>query len=237
MLKHSWKTAMVLVAMVSASAFGAFNTYTESFDSDTGAWRDNGDGPNPALWSNDLGPDGQPGVMVGSRTDGPFPAQVGAFGGDLGNPIQRIDNFLGDLNAKYGPLVQFSYWVRDLDGQTGGEPNEVTIHPNPAVLRWYTDPAVLAVGPNGWVQYGTTFDTTWTDAEANAGGWFASDPGVSWATLMQNVRNFFINAPTNGPVGNTEALYLDEVFIGGIPEPATLALLGLGGLMLIRRRH
>jgi hypothetical protein len=43
--------------------------------------------------------------------------------------------------------------------------------------------------------------------------------------------HFTVNAP--GPV----FMYLDNVVLGGVPEPATISLLGLGGLALIRRKR
>jgi hypothetical protein len=47
---------------------------------------------------------------------------------------------------------------------------------------------------------------------------------------------FEVNAASGGFVGSTAEVYIDNVHIMGVPEPATMALLALGAAMFAKRR-
>ncbi len=55
-------------------------------------------------------------------------------------------------------------------------------------------------------------------------------PDVSGGVTLQ------FNAATGAVTGSTAQLFIDNVSVRTIPEPASMALLGLGGLMLATRR-
>lgn len=75
--------------------------------------------------------------------------------------------------------------------------------------------------------------TTEIGPGGNVGTWtFLSDTGaipVGTATIQVSVYGVAVNS---GPDG-----YVDNVDVRIIPEPASLALVGLGGLMMLRRRR
>jgi hypothetical protein len=56
-------------------------------------------------------------------------------------------------------------------------------------------------------------------------------PDVSGGVTLQ------FNAATGGAAGSTSILEIDNVSVDVVPEPSSLALLGLGGLALMRRRR
>ncbi len=88
----------------------------------------------------------------------------------------------------------------------------------PAADNWYHVSANLADLSVGWWN-GTAWDMTATDWQLEVGGpgWpgVPVEPGESW----------------------TQIWLMDNLEITMIPEPATIALLGLGSLALIRRRR
>jgi len=63
----------------------------------------------------------------------------------------------------------------------------------------------------------------WNDASFSV-----TDPGL--LGLLQTELKFVYNAPDSG-----SQIYLDNILL--TPEPATLSLLALGGLMALRRRR
>lgn len=85
---------------------------------------------------------------------------------------------------------------------------------------------------NQWVSYSVDFDTSWTDEEAMATGWYQTDPSVSFTQLMTNVYQVQIDAglSTFGEAG------YDNVSITVVPEPVSTTLFLIGGATLGFRR-
>jgi hypothetical protein len=71
--------------------------------------------------------------------------------------------------------------------------------------------------------------TTWETYYRNTSA-FSDTPEIAVDALMFNV-----NGDTPGSLGN--GLVFDNVSLAAVPEPATLGLLCLGGLLMLRRRR
>ena len=69
--------------------------------------------------------------------------------------------------------------------------------------------------------------------------WASNTAALSGLTNLQNTTLIFRLAPTS-PSNNTKHWYLDNATLSGtvtvVPEPATVAILALGGLALLRKR-
>ena len=93
------------------------------------------------------------------------------------------------------------------------------------------------VPPTVWTNYSQAIDTTWTDAEANAAGWFQSGGSGSFSSVWASVDYLlFTQAAAVGPAGTWTAS-VDNFKLDVIPEPATLSLVAIGGVFgLIRRK-
>ena len=60
----------------------------------------------------------------------------------------------------------------------------------------------------------------------------STDPGI---TFTDTAKIRWAKGP--GSNGSSSAVYLDDIVITGVPEPATMALLGLGSMVILKRRR
>ena len=88
-----------------------------------------------------------------------------------------------------------------------------------------------------WATGEIDIDVNWTDDEAQAAGWQFNAPagGSNWSDDLSNglsfIRMMGHDTTNGGPLRG-----FDNPSFGVIPEPATIGLLAIGGLMIMRRR-
>ena len=115
----------------------------------------------------------------------------------------------------------FSVWARAVSGGPGAGGVDVY-----GYITWL-DAASVTIG-SGWLYPDAFPETTWEEVTL---GWGSGlDPivapaGAAWGWF--GVAGYYTNDEEGG-------YYVDDATV--TPEPVTLGLLGLGGLMLVRRR-
>lgn len=160
-----------------------------------------------------------------------------------------VSNTTGaDVNARFG-----SKWDFTISGNTSANPADYTISFDLRNVSGNWDPIALnlaVVTPNpvaGAGQYGHGFATM---NVAQADGWvhyefnladYVNDwwEGADW-DLMQSTWSIEVGMPWPGVsvadgVSFTQVWEMDNLQVA-IPEPATLSLLGLGALAMLRKR-
>lgn len=110
------------------------------------------------------------------------------------------------LVTPINPTNPLGYGNLRLSGSTG-----VSGSNSSAVIQWYTPGDPWVAGSNNWAGY------TGTVGGKGSGPLFASDHGA---------------IPFTNPAGSRDTMVVATV----VPEPITLALVGLGGLLLRRRK-
>jgi len=100
-------------------------------------------------------------------------------------------------------------------------------------MTWYTQPAAGAVlaGPTAWSPWATG-SWAWADLNLATGGWnYSADLADNVLALTLTVSNW------SSDISSREGVHPAYLVIETIPEPATMALLGIGAVALIRRRR
>jgi len=91
-----------------------------------------------------------------------------------------------------------------------------------------------ATGSTVTVRDNLTFSGTFVQADGTLAG---ADNGKGHYYVFQNVLGSDITLTATGTGGASEYGYVSGLQINAIPEPASLGLLGLGGLALLRRKR
>jgi len=138
-----------------------------------------------------------------------------------GNEIVNLGSGYGEGRIEQafattpGELYQVSFWAREYQG-TNTPTGIVTLR-----VYWDNSPPASATG-NDLLET-VTYDLTWAQYTYN----FTATEATS---ILE-----FTNGAYNGPDA-PDGVSLDAVSVVLVPEPATLCLLGLGGLLLRRKR-
>ncbi|MBN1514315.1 MAG: PEP-CTERM sorting domain-containing protein [Phycisphaerae bacterium] len=139
----------------------------------------------------------------------------------------------------YGPVNGFAYNARSANGLWSNESSLSTNQELDALTLEFTGAPVTAFGGNMVV----------TDKDGNiiAGDLVVTLADMTQITLSNQVASSFFGVTTEIPMlsitfePDPEAddawIQLDHLYVGQVPEPASLALLVLGGLAAIRRRR
>ncbi|HNQ22139.1 MAG TPA: PEP-CTERM sorting domain-containing protein [Phycisphaerae bacterium] len=148
------------------------------------------------------------------------------FGFDIGTENSSSPAFLGDYAAAGITGGGFDLNVFN----TTFDEVHLRFRRHVAENGWYYNFGQVVPNANMWESYDAAFDPTWNDVTALANGWSQEAFSPSFADLMTSVG--WIEARL---INNDSAIAgVDNVRI--VPEPGTLALLGIGLALAVRRR-
>ncbi len=151
----------------------------------------------------------------------------GAFD-EIGIRTTALPDFLGDYSGVGTVTVDINMFNSSvLDAQ-------VRFRRGVAENGWNFSFGPIAPNANLWESYSTgLFDPTWSDVDAAANGWVQESGAPSFADLMSSVGWAEVRFDTATGVSTLVGVDNFQLLV---PEPASAALLGLGGLVLLRRR-
>ncbi|MCP4249042.1 MAG: PEP-CTERM sorting domain-containing protein [bacterium] len=209
---HSVAAVLTVAIMTSVVAYGAVPGFTEDFNSGMGGF---GGGSTYALI---------PSGGVGGAADGylevstTFVAKLGAR--------STANDLTGDLSGS--GVTGFSFWLNDV-GQD--DPLEIHVGVGSAFTNFWISTAGFGPPENSWGQ----FSVDLTDES----GWVQIIGSGTFASALQNSDRLLFRHDGE-PLGQFPPSIqgdfgLDRITV--LPEPASLALLALGGAVVVRRRR
>jgi hypothetical protein len=168
------------------------------------------------------------GVLTPEAPAGSHVCFLGSEGGYARQYFMEADESTF-IDSTEGFSLPITFYAGRGDDWTGEHPAVLTVE-------------LVAEGPSGWQSFGPagafTVDFSTVDGPA-PGQW----KGYSTVLSMTNVPGDYLDQRTALMISNTGSGAGANVFLNGgayvdiVPEPATLGVLALGGLALIRRRR
>lgn len=233
----SFKLAFCGLAVTSIVAVSSAQSFVDTFSG----------GVNTGLWSvgfSDViqSSGGNPGSWLSASTDNFAPIVISGI---------DAPQFTGNFAAKGVTSIGLDMRIDLTDFPYGGDGYKLTayIYNTHGTANVEDDDYAYKAGEiipdvgSGWHSYDFALDsqaaslpTGWVGGSYNDPEHF--NPGVTWASLMADVDQIQFWGLSPGEFGifqNWQVGY-DNIRINAVPEPATLAILGLGAALIRKRK-
>ncbi len=134
----------------------------------------------------------------------------------------------GNLNALYGRKILISLDAKIEDGNPPDETGYGWWVYDSSDNLWYKNLEDVGNTPGDWTHYEETIDTTWSNAEAQANGWYSLNSNRNWQELMQDVKQWnFMGRALDYRGGGSYTGHLDNFLMESImPQPGDANLDG-----------
>ena len=143
----------------------------------------------------------------------------------------------GDVNGTYGDTIVVSVDVKIFASASDAILNASGWRVESSGFGWTKTNLfdVPDIDLSDWGTLTTSVDTTMNDTAAVAAGWSQSFGSGTFANMWTNVNFWDVFDGVATTTASGREVGLDNFSI--VPEPSSLALLGLGGLMMLGRRR
>lgn len=214
------------------TAFGMTNAWAYAADSGNGGWRIT-DGTSSA------GAFYQAPLSAGAMSSDWTATWTVASNADLVNATTYLDNWISDNNKQ----INNAMWIE----VAGAYRYILTVNDNAGVMQISDGTTAFDIAGHGYSQEDDPFNPgTSTTVMDFVTFTLSYDAGTGIATLSDGTTNY--GAVTTSGSATKDRVVWGAISSGGtgsttwnavtvIPEPATMLLLGLGGLSLMRRRR